>query len=186
MKILIVDNNDSFTYNLAHLVEALDCEVKVVRSNLYHKDLATDCDKIILSPGPGLPADWPEMQECIDQHIGKKPILGVCLGMQALCLRFGGELYNQKIVKHGIQEEIKLQGASVLLKGLPDSFEVGLYHSWACDLTKTKDLKITSLSYSGVVMSFENVSSLVFAVQFHPESIMTELGFKIIQNFLEQ
>jgi anthranilate synthase component II len=185
VKILLIDNFDSFTFNLAHYLTGMDVDVSVLRENDYRKGVAEHFDKIILSPGSGLPEDRKGMMLCIQENIDSKPILGVCLGMQALVLATGGKLYNQKVVKHGVQESIQRLGDSKLLNKVPDVFEVGLYHSWAVDFDNKSEWLTTSISSSKIIMSIESKSRSLFGVQFHPESIMTPEGRRILQNFLE-
>ncbi len=186
MKILLIDNFDSFTFNLAHYLEGMDTDVTVLRENQFQKGGGELYDKIILSPGSGLPNERAGMMLCLEENMDKKPILGVCLGMQALVSVTGGKLYNQKLVKHGIQETIQRLGESVLLDQLPENFEVGLYHSWAVDIQDVDEWRSTSISASNIIMSIESSERKLFGVQFHPESIMTEHGRVIIKNFLEQ
>ena len=186
MKILLIDNFDSFTFNLAHYFEGMDADVTVLRENLYQEGGGEPYDKIILSPGSGLPNERTGMMLCLQENIDKKPILGVCLGMQALVLLTGGKLFNQKRVKHGIQETIRRVGESVLLNQLPQNFEVGLYHSWAVDIEDVLEWRSTSVSENNIIMSIESSERKLFGVQFHPESIMTEQGRPIIKNFFKQ
>lgn len=141
-------------------------------------------DAIVLSPGPGLPSEAGQLIEIIEYFIGKVPIFGVCLGMQAIGEMFGGVLVNQNIVKHGIQEEIEVND-STLFKMLPRKIQVGLYHSWLMKFDNEVDLSITSVSESGVIMSFENKEKMIYAVQFHPESVLTPNGMEIVKNFIE-
>jgi len=138
-------------------------------------------DAIVLSPGPGLPQDAGQMPEVIKSAIGKIPILGVCLGMQALALNLGGALYNQTTVKHGVQETIELN-SSALFKEIGTEMEVGLYHSWG--VHSEGDFEVIALSKSGVVMAISNEGLKVFGVQFHPESIMTPNGKVLLTNFV--
>lgn len=186
MKILLIDNFDSFTYNLAHYVEGMHCDVDVIRENDYVAQSGLKYDKIILSPGSGLPQDRDGMLNCIDENRGKRPILGVCLGMQALAERSGGYLYNQEIVKHGVEEEIVRIGESRLLQNVPNEFTVGLYHSWAVNLSHVANWVVTSESKTGICMSIENSVEKLYGVQFHPESILTLQGKMILANFLAQ
>lgn len=184
MKVLLLDNFDSFTFNLFHYLEALDCQVSVIRNNQIELNEIAQFDKIVLSPGPGLPKDAGKMMEIIKEIVSSKPILGVCLGMQALAEHFGGELYNQQSVKHGVSETCKHNNASHLFKNIPVEFEVGLYHSWAVNIEKAENLIPTSYSQSNTLMSFEHKDFPIFGVQFHPESLMTPYGKQIIENFL--
>ena len=139
---------------------------------------------IVLSPGPGLPQASGCLMALIEQEIGKKPILGVCLGMQALALHLGDELYNLPQVRHGIAMGCEKRGESHLLRGLEQNFIVGLYHSWAVE-GKSESFSITSISKDGVIMSIEAIDKKVYGVQFHPESVMTPEGKRILKNFLE-
>ncbi len=186
LKILLIDNFDSFTFNLSHYLEGMDAEVKVLRENEYENDMGQEYDKIILSPGSGLPSERKGMMACIAENLDIKPILGVCLGMQALVEFTGGKLFNQKIVKHGIQERINRLGESILLEGIPEQFKVGLYHSWACDVSGLDDWFVTAISKKGINMAIESKSRKLFGVQFHPESIMTLEGKHLLSNFLAQ
>jgi anthranilate synthase component II len=186
MQILLVDNYDSFTYNLLHYLESID-EVEVsVRMNDEIDLLEIEkFDAIVLSPGPGLPKDSGKLMEVISTAISlKKPILGVCLGMQALGEHFGAKLYNQTQVKHGVAEKCELIFASPLFENIPLSFNVGLYHSWAVDIDKIDCLEALAYSENNVLMAFQNKEKRIFAVQFHPESILTEHGFTLMKNFI--
>ena len=140
-------------------------------------------DKVMLSPGPGLPKDAGKMMEVIQSCAGKIPLLGVCLGMQGIGAFLGSELYNQELVKHGVQETIEIR-PSVLFNGLGTEIQVGLYHSWA--IHPEGDFEVTGISKTGVVMAIENPEKRMYGVQFHPESVMTPEGRKIIASFLER
>lgn len=182
MKVLLIDFYDSFTYNLAHYFENSDCEVKVVRHDELDLTTLSDFDKIVLSPGPGLPTEKMNMMEVIQFCDSKQAILGICLGMQALSIYVGATLENQQIVKHGVQEKIHLKKNSLLFKGLPQDIKVGLYHSWHavnCD-----ENHVTARSENNVIMAIEIPERKIFGVQFHPESIMTEFGLDILRNFI--
>ncbi|MDD2983106.1 MAG: aminodeoxychorismate/anthranilate synthase component II [Crocinitomicaceae bacterium] len=185
MKVLLLDSFDSFTYNLFHYLEGLNCDVKVARNNEITLAEIEEFDKIILSPGPGLPHEAGILMELLQAYGSKKPILGVCLGMQAIALHFGGSLYNLKEVKHGVAEKMQQEGENVLFKDIPKEIEVGLYHSWAVDEKLPSTLKITARSENGILMAIAHRELPVYAVQFHPESILTPFGRKIIQNFIE-
>lgn len=184
MKVLILDNFDSFTYNIQHYLESEEVQVEVFRAAEISIEEVRNYDRIILSPGPGLPAEHPFMKQILEEFIGHKPILGVCLGMQAIVTYYGGELYNLNQVKHGIQEEIIKLGTSVLLRSISENFRVGLYHSWACRIKKEGELKQIAKSASGVLMAVESTKDRVFAVQFHPESVLTPEGKAILKNFV--
>lgn len=185
MKVLIVDNYDSFTYNLFHYVEKCDVNVIVKRNDEIDIVEVNQYDKIILSPGPGLPSETNLMFDILRDYSGSKSILGVCLGMQGIAEFFGGKLINQAKVKHGVAVDVKVDSESILYKGVPSEFKVGLYHSWCVDeMSLPESLEITGVSEEGVVMSIQHKTLPVFGVQFHPESIMTEHGLAIIRNFL--
>ena len=185
MKVLLLDSFDSFTYNLSHYLEGLNCEVKVARNNEITLAEIEQFDKIVLSPGPGLPHDAGVLMDLLAEFATKKPILGVCLGMQAIAVHFGGSLYNLPHVKHGVAEMVTQQAESILLRDVPKTFEVGLYHSWAVDPALPDELKTTAISENGILMAIEHRTLPLFAVQFHPESILTPAGRKIIQNFVD-
>jgi len=180
--VLIVDFYDSFTYNLAHYFEKLDCEVRVVRNDELDLNTISQFDKIVLSPGPGLPKEKNNLFEILENCSGKIPILGICLGMQAIGEFMGGTIQNQSIVKHGIAESISVSDHSHLFQNLPAQFKVGLYHSW--EVVNIPTESITSLSENNVVMSIEFPKKKLFGVQFHPESILTENGLALLRNFL--
>lgn len=185
MKILIVDNYDSFTYNLVHYFEGFDCEVTVWRNDAINFDLLTSFDKLVLSPGPGLPAEANDLMKVIQLTVGKIPILGVCLGFQALVEHFGGSIYNQQLVKHGKSEPGTCNPNSRLFQAIPTHFKLGLYHSWAASKADfPAELVINCNSDNKVIMGFEHSTLPIAGVQFHPESILTENGHQIIQNFL--
>lgn len=185
MKILIIDNYDSFTYNLVHYFEALDAKVTVVFNDRIVLEEMNDFDKIVLSPGPGLPKDAGKLMEVIATYANSKPILGVCLGFQALVEYFGGSLYNQPCVKHGVAETAVFDQESKLFRHTSAEFKIGLYHSWAAEpLDFPNTLKITAKTKNNVIMAFEHVKLPIAGVQFHPESILSENGFKIVENFI--
>ncbi len=180
--VLLLDNYDSFTYNLEHLLKGLGAEVTTVRNDDLIESIA-DYSHIVLSPGPGLPRHAGNMMDVIRlAHDQKIPVLGVCLGMQAIAEYLGGHLYNQNNVKHGVSELIELEDVP-LFDGLGDKLEVGLYHSWAVHMEG--DFDIIAWSKSGVVMALQNIQSKMVGVQFHPESIMTPGGKEILANFLK-
>lgn len=186
MKIALIDNLDSFTYNLVHYLEGLGCDVVVSRSvNVAKLDLS-GFDGLVLSPGPGLPKDHPGLMEVIEVWGGRKPILGVCLGMQALITFDGGELVNQVQVKHGVAEPLRLLKEGCLLRGFEDDFTVGLYHSWGVKMPDDAAWQVLAKNLNGLPMAVENVERKMFAVQFHPESILTPNGKLILENFLAQ
>lgn len=182
--VLILDNFDSFTYNLYDYIADLGYEVEVYRNDVLDLNSLEKYSHIVLSPGPGLPQNAGCMMELIKSQLGKKPILGVCLGMQAIAVHFGDELYNLDTVRHGREMICNRVGSSVLLHEVPEKFTVGLYHSWAI-AGKSSAYHKSSVSEENVVMSIENVDWKCYGVQFHPESIMTPDGKLMIRNFLQ-
>jgi anthranilate synthase component 2 len=187
MKVLILDNYDSFTYNLFHYFKGYTPEVTVKRNDEITGEALEEYSHIVISPGPGLPQNAGILMDVLDRYSTSKPILGICLGLQAIVEHFGGELYNQKIVKHGLQEEIDvLNNASGLFKGFDNSIHVGLYHSWAAKKENLpQELEITAKGKTGVIMAIEHKTLPISAVQFHPESILTPSGKQIIKNWIE-
>lgn len=141
-------------------------------------------DCIIFSPGPGLPNETRSLFPVLEKYANSKRILGICLGMQGISEFYGGKLYNQDEVKHGVSEKICIQRAENLFLNFPHFISVGLYHSWAVDLQESKVLRPTAFSESGVLMAFEHVDLPIYAVQFHPESILTEKGKELLVNFI--
>jgi anthranilate synthase component 2 len=184
LKVLILDNYDSFTFNLFHYVEGLGVEVVVKRNDEISSNEVAQFDKIILSPGPGLPDESIGMMEIIKEWHDKRPILGVCLGMQALAVFFGDQLRNQEKVFHGVQKEVKKINNTKILDGISTIFPVALYHSWSVECLENSPFIPTSISEDGVLMSFEHKELPLYGVQFHPESILTPNGKEILSNFL--
>lgn len=186
MKILLIDNYDSFSYNLVHYLESANAEVVVYKNDQIPLFELAQFDAFVISPGPGLPNESGQLMLFLEKVLKlQKPILGICLGFQALVELHGGQLYNQEKVKHGVSETCVIEFEGILLKNLPDHFEVGLYHSWAANqIGFPENLKITSKTEQGIIMSFENSELKIFGAQFHPESILTPQGKTIIQNFL--
>lgn len=185
MKIVIIDNYDSFTYNLSHLVKELGAEVTVLRNDSFPIEELETYDKILLSPGPGIPKEAGLLLEVIRTYAGKKPILGVCLGEQAIGEVFGGKLTNLSEVYHGIQSPIRITASNYLFEGLPEEIPVGRYHSWVIDRENFPDaLEITAVSQEGYIMALRHKDFDVQGIQFHPESVLTPDGKKIISNWL--
>ncbi|NQX92062.1 MAG: aminodeoxychorismate/anthranilate synthase component II [Flavobacteriales bacterium] len=185
MNVLVVDNFDSFTYNLVEQVRGAEANVTVVRNNDLNGIAEDSFDKAILSPGPGIPEEAGQLMNFIDQFAQRKPILGVCLGHQALGQYFGSELQLLETPVHGKSSIIRVNRSTVLYQDLPDLIEVGRYHSWVVEKNSIpKELRITSLTEDGLVMSFEHSQLPLFGVQYHPESIMSPLGNKIVSSFL--
>ena len=187
MKILVFDNYDSFTYNLVHIVEKiLNKKVDVYRNDKIALEEVKQYDKIILSPGPGIPSESGLLLPLIKEYAPLKPILGVCLGLQHLTELFGGKLYNQQKVLHGKQIILQLTAPHFLFNNIKAPVKAGLYHSWAADNNSFPQcLQVTSVSESGVIMSFQHKTLPLTAVQFHPESYMTEHGNAMIKNWVE-
>ena len=184
-KILVIDNYDSFTYNLVHYLEDLDCEVIVKRNDQLSLDEVDAFDKIVLSPGPGIPNEAGLLKDIIARYAPTKSIFGVCLGQQAIAEVFGGSLINLEEVYHGIATKINITKEDILFKGLPKEIEVGRYHSWVADPNLPEVLEATSFDKNGQVMSLRHKSYDVCAVQFHPESVLTPDGKKILENWLK-
>jgi anthranilate synthase component II len=187
MKLLVLDNYDSFTYNLVHLVEKLsEAKISVVRNDKISIEEIANFDKIILSPGPGLPKDAGIMPQLLRTYSDKRSILGVCLGMQAIAENFGGTLKNLDTVYHGIATGINITDQNTLFKDCPAQFKVGRYHSWVADPnTLPKELRVTALDDQQNIMALEHKTFDVKGVQFHPESILSEFGELIIRNWLK-
>ena len=187
MKTVIIDNYDSFTYNLSHLVKEAGAEVTVLRNDQFELADLQVLDKIILSPGPGIPSEAGLLLEVIREYAGKKPILGVCLGEQAIGEVFGGKLINLSEVFHGVQTPITITGKDSLFEGLPETVNVGRYHSWVVASEGLPDcLEITAISKEGYIMALRHKTYDVHGIQFHPESVLTPDGKKMIENFLNR
>ncbi len=187
MKILVIDNYDSFTYNLVHAIKKITGQqVDVYRNDEISLEEIEKYDKIVLSPGPGIPEEAGLLLDIIKEYAPKKSMLGVCLGHQAIGEAFGGELHNMNRVLHGIATPIKLTGnKSVIFNELPETFDVGRYHSW---IVKSDNLpecfEVTSYDADGLIMSIRHKEFDVQGVQFHPESVLTPMGEKMIENWL--
>jgi len=182
--ILVIDNYDSFTYNLVHYLEDLGCNVTVKRNDQLTLKEVGAFDKIVLSPGPGIPDEAGLLKDIIAEYAPTKSILGVCLGQQAIAEVFGGSLVNLDKVYHGVATKIRIVEDDILFKELPKEIEVGRYHSWVVDPELPEVLKATSFDENGQVMSLRHKIYDVCAVQFHPESVLTPYGKKIMENWL--
>lgn len=186
-QILIVDCFDSFTYNLYHYLDDLNgggCEV--VRYDEFNPSEASQFSHIVLSPGPGLPEEYPKILSFLKDDASQQNILGICLGLQCLAVSAGGKLLQLKHVLHGVQSNVMCESDSVLYKDVLSSFEVGHYHSWVVDEASLGDaFKITSRNTEGLIMSFENKKLHRYGIQFHPESVMTPVGKKLLENWLK-
>jgi anthranilate synthase component 2 len=192
MKILIFDNYDSFTYNLVHVVEKIiNGKTDVYRNDKISLEKINEYDKIILSPGPGLPSESGLLLPLIKEYASSKSILGVCLGQQAIAETFGGKLVNLKEVYHGVATKVKVepgrtQSQNDIFKDLPDELEAGRYHSWiVANENFPEDLEITAKDENGLIMALRHKTFDVQGVQFHPESVLTPQGEKMMRNWLE-
>ncbi len=185
-KILVIDNYDSFTYNLVHYLEDLDCNVIVKRNDQLTLDEVDNFEKIVLSPGPGIPDEAGLLKEIIAKYAPTKTILGVCLGQQAIGEVFGGTLINLDQVYHGVATKIKIIKDDILFKGLPKEIEVGRYHSWVVDSNLPNELEATSIDENGQIMSLRHKVYDVNAVQFHPESVLTPQGKQMLKNWVNK
>jgi anthranilate synthase component 2 len=185
-KILVIDNYDSFTYNLVHYLEDLNCEVTVYRNDEFDIDEISIFDKILLSPGPGIPDEAGLLKAVIQKYAPTKSIFGVCLGQQAIGEVFGGTLSNLDKVYHGVATLVKtVVDDELLFEGLGNEFEVGRYHSWVVDTNLPDVLEATSFDENGQVMSLRHKTYDVRGVQFHPESVLTPNGKKMLENWVK-
>ena len=188
MNILILDNYDSFTYNLVHMVEDITGKLPdVFRNDQISIDEIKRYDAIILSPGPGIPEEAGILKQVIKTYAGQKPIFGVCLGLQAITEVFGGELENLNDVFHGVATAMKVTKPDALIfNKLPESFEAARYHSWIASHTNfPNELEVTAIDETGCIMALRHKKYSISAVQFHPESILTPLGKQIVKNFID-
>lgn len=184
-KVAIIDNYDSFTYNLSHLVKELGAEVTVYRNDKFEIAQLKPFDKIILSPGPGIPSEAGLLLDVISTYKGWKPMLGVCLGHQAIGEVFGGKLTNLTNVFHGVATEGTQFGTDSIFNGCQRRISMGRYHSWVVDKENFPDcLEITAESDEGLIMALRHKSFDIHGIQFHPESVLTPDGKTIIKNFL--
>ncbi|AHM59762.1 anthranilate synthase, component II [Flammeovirgaceae bacterium 311] len=187
-EILVIDNYDSFTYNLVHILKSLGAPLRVVRNDAFTLEEVEAYDKILLSPGPGIPDEAGLMPAVIKEYGKQKDIFGVCLGHQALGEAFGAKLHNLSQVHHGVATTCLLQKEDTLFKGLPRSFQVGRYHSWAVVADTCKPdtgLEITAVDENGAVMALRHREYRIRGVQFHPESILTQHGTEMLRNWLD-
>lgn len=185
-KILVIDNYDSFTYNLVHYLEDLNCEVTVYRNDEFDIDEIAGFDKILLSPGPGIPDEAGLLKPVIAKYGATKSIFGVCLGQQAIGEVYGGTLSNLDKVYHGVATKVKtVVDDELLFEGLEKEFEVGRYHSWVVDANLPDVLEATSFDENGQVMSLRHKTYDVRGVQFHPESVLTPNGKKMLENWVK-
>ena len=185
MRILVLDNYDSFTYNIVHILRELDdLDISVIKNNIININEVQSFDKIILSPGPSLPKDAGKMNELIKKYYDSKSILGICLGHQAIAEKFGGKLYNMKEPLHGVQTDIYLDD-DYIFKGIEPEIKACRYHSWSVDNKSfPEELKVIAKDSDGVIMALSHKRYDLRGIQFHPESIQTKSGFNMIQNFI--
>jgi len=187
MKVLVIDNYDSFTYNLVHYLEDLNCKVTVVRNDKLTLEEVEPFDKIVLSPGPGIPDEAGLLKPIIKKYAATKSILGVCLGQQAICEVFGGKIINLETVYHGVATKINITvNDESLFNGLDKEIEVGRYHSWVVDTNLPEELEATSFDKNGQIMSLRHKIYDVKGVQFHPESVLTPNGKQILESWVNQ
>ena len=185
MKIVIIDNYDSFTYNLSHLIKALGAEVTVLRNDQFELSDLEQYSKIVLSPGPGIPSEAGLLLDVIRTYAGKKPILGVCLGHQAIGEVFGAKLENLSDVFHGVATPCHIVADDPIFSGIDRDITIGRYHSWVVSSNGLPDcLEVTAVSDEGQIMALRHKTLNVRGIQFHPESVLTPDGKKMIQNWL--
>lgn len=188
MNILVIDNYDSFTFNLVHLLNECGHEPTVWRNDKFELKDIEAFDKIVLSPGPGIPSEAGLLLDVIKTYAPTKSILGVCLGVQAIAEVFGGSLYNLSYPVHGRATSMQVMDEQeTIFDNLPHTFNVGRYHSWAVNREGLPEvLKVTAKDAEGVIMGLRHLEYDVRGVQFHPESILTEHGKQMVKNWLEQ
>ncbi|WP_430404382.1 anthranilate synthase component II [Fluviicola sp.] len=185
MKIAVIDNFDSFVFNLIRYIKEEEHEVLIQRNNQIDFEILESADGILLSPGPGIPSEAGQLLEVIQRFHGRKPILGVCLGHQAIATHFGDALIPCPEPIHGKSSRITITGHSDIFQDLPKEIEVGRYHSWQTEISPSSELEITAITQDAVVMAIQHKVYPTLGVQFHPESILTPLGRKMIQNWLK-
>ena len=186
--ILLIDNYDSFSYNLYQLIGSVEKDIKVIRNDEYTIEEIEEMapEALILSPGPGKPADAGVCIDAVKYFAGKLPMLGVCLGHQAICEAFGGTVSYAKELMHGKQSKVYQGGAGKLFRGLGPEFKAARYHSLAAEAESLPaELKVVAEADDGEIMALEHAEYPIFGVQFHPESVMTPDGRKMIENFME-
>ena len=185
MKIIVIDNYDSFTYNLVHYLEELNCKVTVKRNDQLTLSEIESFDRIVLSPGPGIPEEAGLLKEIISKYSSSKNILGICLGQQAIAEVFGGSLINLDKVYHGISTPVTISEEDVLFEGLPNNpLKVGRYHSWVVKDPLPECLEVLAVDENKQIMALRHKKFKIRGVQFHPESILTEQGKSLLKNWL--
>ncbi len=186
MKVLVIDNYDSFTYNLVYILREALQNVSVFRNNKITPEACLQYHAIVLSPGPGIPKNAGNLTAIIETCAGKIPILGICLGHQAIGEYLGATLVNMSQVYHGVATTVTTINNSFLFKNTSKTLKVGLYHSWKIDETSVnQDIEVIAIAKNNTIMAIQNTSKKLFGIQFHPESILTPQGTQIILNFLE-
>lgn len=187
IQLLIINNHDSFTYNLVELIRSQKINYQVINVEELDLNKVEIFSHILISPGPDVPKAYPQLFALLERYYQTKSILGVCLGHQALCQFFGGELYNLDKVRHGHKRKIFIKKKSLLFHKLPMSFCIGLYHSWAVakDPFPEEELNILACCDEDIIMAVEHKNFPLYGIQFHPESYMSEYGYQIILNWLE-
>ena len=187
MKIVIIDNYDSVTYNLRHLIKEIGAEVTVIRNDQFTLNQLEPFDKIVLSPGPGIPSEAGLLLDVIKTYKGRKPILGVCLGHQAIGEVFGGTLENLSDVFHGVATEGTQFSNDYIFDSLPKRITMGRYHSWVVSRENFPTcLEVTAVSDEGQIMALKHKNYDIHGIQFHPESVLTPEGKTIVKNFIER
>ena len=187
MKIVIIDNYDSFTYNLSHLIKEIGAEVTVIRNDQFTLNQLERFDKIVLSPGPGIPSEAGLLLDVIKTYKGRKPILGVCLGHQAIGEVFGGTLENLSDVFHGVATEGTQFSNDYIFDSLPKRITMGRYHSWVVSRENFPTcLEVTAVSDEGQIMALKHKNYDIHGIQFHPKSVLTPEGKTILRNFIER
>ena len=184
MKVVIIDNYDSFTYNLSHLIKELGAEVTVLRNDQFKLEELEPYNKIVLSPGPGIPSEAGLLLDVIKTYAGKKPILGVCLGHQAIGEAFGGKLVNLSEVFHGVATPCHIVADDPIFSGLERTITIGRYHSWVVSKEAFPDCLEITAEIDGQIMALRHKTLNVRGIQFHPESVLTPDGKKMLQNWM--
>lgn len=186
MKILVVDNYDSFVFNLVHILYNIGIEdIEVCKNDKIDLTTIHPFDKILLSPGPGIPQDAGQMSNVIKQFASSKSILGICLGHQAIAESFGGKLINMEIPLHGVSSSLTIAKQDYLFDGIPSGIKIGHYHSWVVEDQLSNELEVLALDEQGNVMAIKHKEYDLRGLQFHPESVLTEMGTKMIENWVK-
>ena len=185
MKILVIDNYDSFVYNIVHILKSENVEVDVVYNDQIDIAAINHYDKILLSPGPGIPSEAGQLMEVIQRFATEKPMFGVCLGHQALAEHFGGTLINLTQPLHGTQSELSINEMDYLFDNTPTCFQIGHYHSWVVNPNDLNELEVTAVDSNNNIMAIRHPHYDIRGVQFHPESILTEHGTQLLQNWIK-